>query len=113
MSTSLVLLEANANRSRSVHRLLAVLVIAAAHILAASRDQFIDNVILGAGASHQRARDIGFMAVDILHMAIPYLTLRVMRSSTASGRWRDVVSADEASLAVVSVVVLWLLIMAV
>jgi hypothetical protein len=107
-----VLLEANADRSRSVRRLLAVLVIAAAHILAASRDQFIDNVIFGAGAGHQRARDFGFMTVDVLHMAVPYLTLRAMKSKTVDGRWRDLMSVDEATMVVVSVVLLWLLIMA-
>jgi hypothetical protein len=109
ISTVLVLQECKADRPSSSRRLLTVLVIAAAHVFAAGRDQFVDNVVLGWGAGHQRARDIGFMSVDVLHLIVPYLTLRAMRSDTA--RWRDVTSVDELTLAVVCVVLLWLLVM--
>ena len=108
-STALVLQECKADRPSSARRLLIVLVIAAAHVLAAGRDQFVDNVLRGWGAGHQRARDIGFMSIDVLHLVVPYLTLRVMRSDTV--RWLDVTSVDELTLAVVCVVLLWLLIM--
>jgi len=110
ISTALVLQECNNDRSSSPRRLLAVLVIAAAHVLAAGRDQFVDNVLLGLGAGHQRARDIGFMAVDLLHLAVPYFKLRSLRS--VSVRWRDVTSVDELTLAIVCVVLLWIIIMA-
>ena len=112
ISTSLILLEVDRGRRQSSTRQLAVVSIAAAHVFAASRDQFVDNVLFGSGSSYQQARDLGFMLVDLVHLVIPYWTLRTMRSSlTGHGSWRDVVSADEATLAGVCVVLLWLVIM--
>ena len=108
MSTVLVLGQVNTDRSPSARSMLAVVVIAGAHVFAAGRDQFVDNVLYGSGADHQRARDVGFMLVDVLHLIIPYLTLRSMISTA---RWRDVLSSDELLLSLVSVVLLWLFIM--
>ena len=108
VSTALVLGQVNTDQKPSARSMLAVLVIASAHVFAAGRDQFVDNVLYGSGADHQRARDVGFMLVDVLHLIIPYLTLRSLKSSA---KWRDLLSFDELSLALVSVVLLWLVIM--
>lgn len=46
------------------------------HILASSADQFIQNVLLGAGYIHQIVRDIGFMIPDLMHLIIPIVVFR-------------------------------------
>jgi hypothetical protein len=72
LSTLVVLYLCDGKRDARPGYLLIIISIAVLHILAASGDQFIKNVILGKGENFQIVRDIGFMVPDLLNIVIPF-----------------------------------------
>ena len=72
LSTLVVLYLCDRNRNTQLPRYLLIIIsIGVLHIMAASGDQFIKNVIMGKGHLYQVFRDIGFMFPDLLNVVIP------------------------------------------
>jgi len=86
-----------------------VLTLATFHIIAATYDQFALNVLMAAGAWHQRSRDLGFMAADWLHVVIATGWLWRHRDVTRPG---NDVTRDEVLLCVVCLLLLCVLALA-
>uniref|UniRef100_A0A1B6L8N3 XK-related protein n=1 Tax=Graphocephala atropunctata TaxID=36148 RepID=A0A1B6L8N3_9HEMI len=74
-STLIVLQLADSRETVRPIRVLPVVAVAAIHIVAASWDQFLDNVVHGEGSAHQVLRDLCFMVPDILHVLLPLMEL--------------------------------------
>jgi len=95
--------------SPTPRRCLAILTIAIFHIVTASYDQFISNVMRGVGAWHQLSRDVGFMLPDILYVVIAtHWWIQLLKHCPHRG----FVSRDELLLAVVCVMLLFILALA-
>lgn len=70
LSTAIVLKLADKNVDLSSGKLVAIIDIAALHVLTSGWDQFVTNVIKQEGELHQVLRDIFFMLPDLLHIVI-------------------------------------------
>jgi hypothetical protein len=82
-STVLVIHFCNSQNDISVPKLFYIILIACVHLSVGGLDQFIKQVLLlSDGFMFQRARNLGFMIPDILHIIIPILTLRSQKKSS-------------------------------
>lgn len=70
--TSCIVLNLCDKRNETVPwKVLAIISVNVMHILVGGMDQFISDVIYGQGASFHKARNIGLMIPDCLHVIIP------------------------------------------
>ncbi|XP_047100749.1 uncharacterized protein LOC124719101 [Schistocerca piceifrons] len=74
-STALVLRMADASFSVTPRAAFGVAAIATLHLVTGARDQFVDNLVRGAGHTHQVVRDLGLMVPDVLHLVLPLVEL--------------------------------------
>jgi hypothetical protein len=82
VSTVLVIHLCNSQNDISVPKLFYIILIACVHLFVGGLDQFIKQLLLlSDGFMFQRARNLGFLIPDILHVIIPILTLRSERKS--------------------------------
>ena len=78
MVSSVVILHlADIETQVSPLKLLAIVSIAAGHVMAAGWDQFVTNVLLYEGFLHQILRDLGFMGPDLLNIWLPIQELHI------------------------------------
>ena len=77
VSTAVILSLADTDTPVSPLTLLAIMSIAAGHVMAAGWDQFVTNVLLYEGFLHQILRDLGFMGPDLLNIWLPIQELQI------------------------------------
>ena len=77
VSTWVILSLANTDTQVTPVSILVIIAIAAGHVLAASWDQFVTNVLLYEGFLHQILRDVGFMVPDLLNIYLPIQELKL------------------------------------
>ncbi|EFN78460.1 uncharacterized protein LOC105188702 [Harpegnathos saltator] len=76
ISTFWVLHLADSKNPVTRRKAFTIVAIAILHILAASWDQFFQNVVRGEGYAHQVVRDLMLMIPDILHVAVPLCSIK-------------------------------------
>ncbi|XP_055377263.1 uncharacterized protein LOC129609323 [Condylostylus longicornis] len=91
ISTATVIYLVNKDTPLSPRAILCIVGISILHIAAGSVDQFIHNVILGEGYSHQVIRDVSLMTPDVMHLCIPVWLFRQTRKEAFTVRpfYRD------------------------
>ncbi|XP_019632964.1 PREDICTED: uncharacterized protein LOC109476471 [Branchiostoma belcheri] len=93
VSTVLVLLQLDQAVPLSPRLLLATAGIAAFHILAAGKDQFVQNVLLRRGEFHQMYRDSALMVSDVVYLVVTSAELVRLLWCSGERRSRDDVMA--------------------
>ena len=71
ISTAIIAYLCDVTHQTKPRLLLVIACIATLHIIASTWDQFVHNIIQQEGRWHQRARDLGLMIPDLLHLLVP------------------------------------------
>ena len=87
--------------------------IACLHILLNATDQFVSNIFMMRGSSHQILRDIGLILPDVLHVILPVIEYRrenvdfIISSNSNSKETKEKIKTTDYLTCLVIVTCLW------